>query len=60
VWGGADIAMYVPTYCMLISQNVAINKQAVLWNFTAFLKGEAHKIGKRIKDFLVSFEMGFV
>jgi hypothetical protein len=36
---------------MLILQSEAIYKQAALWNFAVFLKGEAHKIGKRIKDF---------
>jgi len=47
MWGGGDIAIYVPSTA-LISQNGAIYKQAVLWIFTVFLKGEAHKTGNCI------------
>ena len=34
-------------------------QQAVLWNFSVFLKGEAHKTGKRIKDFHVQIRVGY-
>ena len=55
-YGRCQHCIYVPTYCMLISQFEAItNRQCCGILQCFFLKGEAHKIGKRIKDFLGKF-----